>query len=1308
MPTAFQVKEQAVTDTPLLLFDCQLQGNQSESWSTHQVAVAGTTYQARVVQHNLYEIQTSSDQGVDAIPKISISLANADSHFSELERSVGFKGALLTVSFVFFDLKAGNPTTATITLFKGIFNPPDEITESTFRVTAVNRMNMQRVLLPQIRIQRRCPWEFPSTLAQRQEAVSGAASGQYSRFYRCGYSPDVPGGAGNLNGTVPYTSCAFTRTDCQARGMFQTDNAHNATHRFGGIEFVPSSILVRSYGEQGRHWTPVLDNIARYNDFVPLIYGTAWYSPNIVFARNDGNLTRMEVLLGAGEINDVIKVLVNGIDIPQGRAGTNMTGTGWFNLFSAGTRAGGFNLDFTDAQGNPLGDPYGSMAALSVVVPNRINNGSSLPTIQVLLEGLRLATYNADGTFLSQHFTKNPAWILLDILRTCGWDISEIDVSTFANAASYADQQIQTQDLHGNTITIPRFECNLALVSRRTAADLIRGVRNACRLYLTYGNSGLLQLNVENTFALQQPVKPDWSNSTSSFNSGWPSYEFGDGSSGVSGIARDNKGASTIRVTSRSIVDTPNQFSVEFQDSLNDYQQDSFLMIDVDDVGITGQEITAPISVLGIPNYDQAARILKFNLDRGIRGNTYVQFSTSVKALGLRPGDLITLTYLKEGFDRQPFRILKIAPDINYRMSAITAQIHDDAWYDDTNGQVPGNSGAQRQLGSEVGLPRPLIGTVTDANGNIQFGVTETATQAADGTPLIEAAVAFSVPNSVSANAPAVPLLSLAATIAGTGGTLSGGTTLYYAVSTAASGGAESGLSFVVRATIPAGPNTNTVTLTGLSFPAAATGFHVYRGPSPSQLYRIASNQTIRAQFTDTGLASLIIPPPDSNFDHANFYWRLELQPEYVATLHSPNSVGNETLEMTAGAYQGAIVRITRGTGAGQEQAVVSNDVTTLQLVSPWDTEPDGTSYFVVAESGWHSVASAHASPVQFQIPNRTGATIHTSGRAANTNNAETPPDLCTVTRWVIGGAGALDADVPPMPSFGLGLSTTSGGAVELSGISFADLSNTHTVTAGTLTLYYWWELDPPPTLTLAAAIGVADTSINLTAAGSAQAGEMIQLEAEVAQVVAVLNSGAQYQVTRGVDGSTAAAHASGTTVYELRTKTQVVPFVRNFFGSPASGSWSFPIPLPDCRIVSAELVVTNLIGNSPTGSICLTPTVDDGLRTLSGGQLSFQVEAFLAITTGATPDLVVDKICSVRDIYAVIRQAPSGGPIELQINQNSTPYCTLTIADGATVSNTVTGMSVPALQGGARLSLDINMVGPTNPGADLTVTIRL
>ncbi|HKW96960.1 MAG TPA: phage tail protein [Bryobacteraceae bacterium] len=1308
MSTAFDLKEHAITDAPLLLFDCAFSNGTIENWCTHQVTIGSTSYQARVLHYNLFEVHTSSDQGADGIPKVSISLANADSHFSELERSLGFKGAILTLRFVFFDLRQGIPATDAMTLFQGIFNSPDQITESVFRITATNRMNMQRVLLPQIRIERRCPWAFPTTLAQRQEAVNGGAAQQYSRFYRCGYSPDIVGGAGSLNGVVAFTSCAYTRSDCQGRGMFSRDAAHNVTARFGGIEFLPSGTLVRSYGERGKHWSPIAVNQALYNDFVPLVYGTVWYSPSIVFSRNDGNLTRMEVLLGAGEINSVIKVLVNDIDIPSGRAGTNMTATGWFDLISTGTRNGGFNPDFSDSIGNPLGDPYGNMAALSVVVPNQVSDGNNLPHIKVLLEGLKLPIYAIDGSFTGIQFTNNPAWMLLDILRRCGWELDEIDVTSFAAAAAYADQPIQTQDLHGNPITVARFACNLALTTRRAAGDLIRGIRNTARLFLTYGSGGLLQLRVENTFSLQQPTKPAWSNSTSQFNGGWPSYEFGDGSSGGSGIARRSSGEPSVRVWSRNITDTPNRFSVEFQDALNEYQQDSYSLVDVEDVQTTGQEITAPLTALGIPNYDQAARILKFNLDRSIRGNVYVEFETSVKALGLQPGDLITLTYLKEGFTRQAFRIIKIAPSVNYRTATITVQIHDDAWYDDTNGQVTGNSGARRQPFSEIGLPKPLIGAVLDTNGHVEFGVVETILQASDGSQVDQVQVSFAIPSTVFSGAPGIPLLSLAATVDGNGGTIGGGQTFYYAISSVDAAGIESHLSFIARVAVPSGTDTNTITLTGLSFPSAATTFHVYRGVNPSQLYRIASSQPLAVQFTDTGLAPQVIPPPDPSFDHANFYWRLELQPEYNATIHSASSIGNDALEMTPSAYCGMIVRITRGTGAGQERCINTNSASTVTLTANWDTEPDTTSYFVVTEAAWHAAATAKTSPVQFQIPNRAGATVHITGRAANVNNAESPLGLCTVTRWVIGGGGGLDGDVPPMPSFGFALSSNNGGTLELSGVSFPDLTNTHTITAGTLTIYYWPELNSSAQPNAASDISASDTIINLNTTSTAQPGTYIQLEREVARVDALLSGGSQYQVTRGIDGSNVAAHAAGTVVYGLKQLTQLVPFVPNFFGSPLSGSWSYPVVLPDCRVVSAELFVTNTKGNSPTSSVCLTQTVDSGMRTLSGGQFSFQVESFLAIETGATPDLIVETSRTVRDVYATIRQAPSGGSVELTINQNETAYCSLTIPDGATISNTVDGSSLPPLESGGRLSLDITMVGATNPGADLTVIIRL
>src|SRR5437867_3517672 len=133
MPTIFQEKEQAATETPLLLFDCVLSSGQIERWSTHQVVVDGATYQAKVLRHNLFEMQTASDLGVDTIPKASITLANADSHFSEVERSVGWKGAGVTVRFLFFKLKDGTPETESLILFRGAANPPDEITESTFR-----------------------------------------------------------------------------------------------------------------------------------------------------------------------------------------------------------------------------------------------------------------------------------------------------------------------------------------------------------------------------------------------------------------------------------------------------------------------------------------------------------------------------------------------------------------------------------------------------------------------------------------------------------------------------------------------------------------------------------------------------------------------------------------------------------------------------------------------------------------------------------------------------------------------------------------------------------------------------------------------------------------------------------------------------------------------------------------------------------------------------------------------------------------------------------------------------------------------
>ena len=321
----------------------------------------------------------------------------------------------------------------------------------------------------------------------------------------------------------------------------------------------------------------------------------------------------------------------------------------------------------------------------------------------------------------------------------------------------------------------------------------------------------------------------------------------------------------------------------------------------------------------------------------------------------------------------------------------------------------------------------------------------------------MEITTGFLAPATPTPGGPGIPLLSLSPSIA-EDGTLGGDQTIYYAISAVDEVGIESALSFIVRASVPPGGDLNSVTLRNLSFSPGTMAFHAYRGPNPVQLYRIASNQPVANEFIDTGLDYEAVAPPDPNYDHANFYWRIEFQPEYAATLHSLRAVGNNSLQMTEDQYRGMVARITRGKGAGQERTIAGNTDTTLSLTRSWDKEPDATSSFVVAEAAWHFAATAQSSPVQFQLPNRTGAVVHILGRAANANDAESAPELSTMTRWVIGGS-AYDAEAPPRPVFGLGLSGARGGTLEVSGVAFEDLTNTRTVMAGTLTLHYWDEL---------------------------------------------------------------------------------------------------------------------------------------------------------------------------------------------------------------------------------------------------------
>ena len=129
-----------------------------------------------------------------------------------------------------------------------------------------------------------------------------------------------------------------------------------------------------------------------------------------------------------------------------------MTATGWYNVVTPGARTGAFNLEFHGQVGNPLGDPYGSMALLSVVVPNRISNGQSLPTIKVLVQGLKLEQFDSSGASLGECIHEQSGVGAAGCAAAKRLADDRCRSASFAAAAAYCEEPISTTDLNGNAV----------------------------------------------------------------------------------------------------------------------------------------------------------------------------------------------------------------------------------------------------------------------------------------------------------------------------------------------------------------------------------------------------------------------------------------------------------------------------------------------------------------------------------------------------------------------------------------------------------------------------------------------------------------------------------------------------------------------------------------------------------------------------------------------------------------------------------------------------------------------------------------
>lgn len=132
--------------------------------------------------------------------------------------------------------------------------------------------------------------------------------------------------------------------------------------------------------------------------------------------------------------------------------------------------------------------------------------------------------------------------------------------------------------------------------------------------------------------------------------------------------------------------------------------------------------------------------------------------------------------------------------------------------------------------------------------------------------------------------------------------------------------------------------------------------YHSNNGTSPSNLWSL---QPLRIPRNNTGIQGIL----DRNWmlcsDNADTTNYEDIVPvglrrdENQATGGGSNTIQDTGESWTVNEWAGKVVMITQGTGAGQMRKIASNTANEITVTENWSTQPDGTSYYAIADEGW-------------------------------------------------------------------------------------------------------------------------------------------------------------------------------------------------------------------------------------------------------------------------------------------------------------------------------------------------------------------
>jgi hypothetical protein len=880
----------------------------------------GVDWLPRLSAQDLQAISSVSNNNIVQSPSVTFTIADGDRFILdeyEWTNGRGFKGAKLKIYFVYADLGAGVFSSDNRIVFVGTCNAPS-FDATTVTVEADNLLNMVKKTLPQVRLQTTCNWVFPSTHDQR---LSAATDGQ-SIYFNCGYSPDIddPQARGNFqSGSTPFTFCDYTYNSCVARlgnaalptsappgavVQIERDTSGRQTARFSGLFWNPPYDWRGNDYLAGNKTEGINNNNdAKLNDYYPLIYGVGFIDPIVLNVEGDANSTRFEVALCVGELTTdptnpapIQAVLVNDQVIPF-ESQTNDVLNRWY-WDTTGGRSG---ATMKGPIFNGMGNCYGGIATLLIVVPKSVQASSGIPTVRVLTYAPTIHTYaSTDPAAFVPRVSVNPVWILLDMLRRADWDISQIDLPAFLAEANYCEVFIPYQALDGTNRTHQRYRCGVAYRTPRTVADVLTNYLASFRGTLRTNNlTGQLQVLIRKTLADQQPAPIPSSNSqtpiasvtaTGASANGYVAYAFDE-----SNIKWVN-GAPSLTFSQRQNNDTPNRVTATFQDEDASFVTDTLSLLDQDDVTRLGnQTIKGNLTAEGFLNFDTAFRLLESMLAEQFRGNPrtpiggatfdtggtlQATFATTSKVVDVKCGDLCSFNFAPYGISNWLVRVTSIRPSADYEEAEVKATFHLDDWYLDSYGQTGqsyhGPANAFLLRAPYAWCPDTLAGPA----GDTLFPATDLSFEMSQGYGTSQAGTIGAV-LSIEGKTP-INVLSancgtpLCTTVVAGSGTLPAAT--YWVAAVALDSlGQRSGPSTTlpnVTLTAPGG-----LDISGLVWTSGTASYEIYAGSNPNHLSLQTAGTGAPPSVTISDYNIATQGPPDNLFGHFEVDASMEWHP---------------------------------------------------------------------------------------------------------------------------------------------------------------------------------------------------------------------------------------------------------------------------------------------------------------------------------------------------------------------------------------------------------------------------------------------